>query len=1605
MASTKLRKYNAIPRGDDKKAIDALTRIAETLTGATGDKLEKALTLRDLEALDLVTIQKGLNKQGGQFTNIIKVGDTVTEADLPAKPVNFGAVGTYSNILLSWDTPTYKGHSTTEIYRSDTDVLGASVFIGSTISSLYGDPVGTNSSYYYWIRHVNINGDKGPYNDTSGVFAETAPDIDYLLEQLANQINTSHLAVELRNDIDWISKPDGIRDALFKVDGVVDTLNMPDTGLVDQAFAARSDLQALGVDTSYIRDGIQATNKELLNIGSAVHNFRKSYEERAANGERLIDASVYIDPDTGLIINRAFSYTDESYTNAQLLIDGVDGKIELAVSRVVDLEDKSTLADATFEVLAGQINSRATYTEVENAVSSGIAALVPKYSFQFNSDTEGFTGVSHNASGWISSTAASPATSPAISYLIEDYPTFRMLVRLQTGGIWNGLITAGGETIPVPAPSVENSWEVITVKAISAGTITSVTFDLGDADIDYIEIAKQGSNDLALDGLTARVTVAEANLSAIDGTYITGIVTTWYNGGEIITSDVNTLINSFDSTYSVSATITDINANGTVSKANSAQTWVNAADANIRDVVLSYNSEEGITNVSVDLDGLNGRITNQVFAIGGLEQDIYSAKQAALTQEYYMHLLRAGGEIGDAKLALANTQLRAYVDNNGDVVAEQLTQLLALGYGNEANIQSLNSAIVSESSTRLASITTLQGSFNDVNGRVDDVTTLNLSADSALIQRFVNVEAGVEGADGRIQDVINLNVLPSSVLAQKFTTIDGAIYKPGTTDLLSQALFNDVVNLNLAADSAIISKFTTIEATVNNADTGVAATSGKLTDLIDLTLDSTSAIITKFTALDGAVFDAQGNSISAGLFDDIITLNLSGTSALVERFTTLESTIYDEFNAPKWVAGITGLQTALSYNNGAIAIDATDVYVIDGAGNQQGIQQYTEVVADNAVENAPVTAIWRVKTTINQVTGGFGLYNDGTKTSFLVSANNFAVINPDNQTARALLATSVGVPNVPDGVYIDTAFINQAFIKTITSEHVNSDYVNALNIDVAGKLTASGVDFNGGTFTIGLNGDVIAKNITIQDSLGNTILSSGGTVNIAYSGLSGLPTLGNLAGLNTVDFATQVTNKNNIFRQTTTPLSGVKSGDLWFDTDDNFLYRRGTSSWDLIGPSSLGDLDNVASSKLNNIQEGATQNIIIRQDATPSVGLFSTGDIWTTVGSPQRLYIHDGSAWQLQSNNTTNTNQLTDGASLGATAFWASITGTGKPADNADVTASAFTQSILEANAGLSANNYSTFIDAAYIKNLLVDQLIAANIYANNIEGDVVDSSVANITTPITINASTSKEVFRVDIKHVAEFARIFILSGVRVRHDNGTGPTSTFTAQLFVDGVHANSYTFVDTTESRNESITLAAYLPENAIVGSHTVSFKIVTGSDDKVVVPQQSIFFNTFKEGSTYSNLVVNEGAVVGESPPGNECVCEDMYLVDGLLAKDAMQGDVIDVTDLGPLFKGAIQGIKHGNIRPCVRMQSASGAIWKGSIETPITRQDGSVFYPLDALNEMVYVSIDNQEYWEPITSVVEIGELPIVRIYVGNISYAAGQEANKRILTHNIFEKP
>lgn len=155
--------------------------------------------------------------------------------------------------------------------------------------------------------------------------------------------------------------------------------------------------------------------------------------------------------------------------------------------------------------------------------------------------------------------------------------------------------------------------------------------------------------------------------------------------------------------------------------------------------------------------------------------------------------------------------------------------------------------------------------------------------------------------------------------------------------------------------------------------------------------------------------------------------------------------------------------------------------------------------------------------------------------------------------------------------------------------------------------------------------------------------------------------------------------KNNIYNQTSEPTGGTyTTGDLWIDTDSNptTIAQWNGTAWVLVASyvnttSQLTDDAGLGTTATWNGVTGtgkpadnATRNVVTYSATAPAAPV--NGAIWVdTSTNPYTAKVRVAGAWQIASNYTSNTNQLTDGAGLGTTAIWEYISGTGKPEDNA----------------------------------------------------------------------------------------------------------------------------------------------------------------------------------------------------------------------------------------------------------------------------------------------------------------------------------------------------
>lgn len=182
---TRLPAVPDVPGEIDPALADFLRALKETVEvyrGERGDKLDSVVTVRDLWQTGVVNVQG----DDGSILSYEEVdrphpvlaarGEGQGVAATPATPTGLQVTPTTVNVLVEWDQPSYPGHWQTEIWRSQTNDLGQAVKIGVSRTLLFWDALGlTNTTRYYWVRHVNVAGVPGPYNSgpTSGASATT----------------------------------------------------------------------------------------------------------------------------------------------------------------------------------------------------------------------------------------------------------------------------------------------------------------------------------------------------------------------------------------------------------------------------------------------------------------------------------------------------------------------------------------------------------------------------------------------------------------------------------------------------------------------------------------------------------------------------------------------------------------------------------------------------------------------------------------------------------------------------------------------------------------------------------------------------------------------------------------------------------------------------------------------------------------------------------------------------------------------------------------------------------------------------------------------------------------------------------------------------------------------------------------------------------------------------------------------------------------------------------------------------------------------------------------------------------------------------------------
>ena len=175
--------------GQQRRFAEAVSDNLDTLTGRRGNLIDRAVTFRDLIEVGILKKSSSLTTygDGGGGTTDVTPDDDEDGVDQQTTPTSLAATGGFGVIQLNWQLTRYAGHDYVEIYRAQKTGTAIPTLsdaqAGGVYDRYYGDTyfyqdtrVGSNETYYYWVRAVNRNGVVSGFSDAAN--ATTA--IDYI---------------------------------------------------------------------------------------------------------------------------------------------------------------------------------------------------------------------------------------------------------------------------------------------------------------------------------------------------------------------------------------------------------------------------------------------------------------------------------------------------------------------------------------------------------------------------------------------------------------------------------------------------------------------------------------------------------------------------------------------------------------------------------------------------------------------------------------------------------------------------------------------------------------------------------------------------------------------------------------------------------------------------------------------------------------------------------------------------------------------------------------------------------------------------------------------------------------------------------------------------------------------------------------------------------------------------------------------------------------------------------------------------------------------------------------------------------------------------------
>ncbi|EMN7265495.1 hypothetical protein WB881_000034 [Vibrio parahaemolyticus] len=410
-------KFQSIPHKKGSDAVmDAVADNLEQLIGMRGEGGKKAVLWEDMKKLGFADYRNGKlqstinipSSDGGS-------GDPIgEEVQTPTTPQNLVVKSGFGIALLSWDTAPYKGHAYTEIYQARDNVFANAIVVQTTPSSVASLPIEPTGDYYYWIKFVNLKGERSAINSINGTHAKSVVDPQYYLDLIIKEMEEHPELIplpEALEGIDFSSIPDA--ETIENIDVLLAEAAMQNAVTVDKESAFRRE------ENRTLRAEIETNYYTAVETDKAMAVLRESVTSQIEENETSILAQIKREYATKVEVDSALSALRES-VKSEIQSNGESILAQVGQEFATQVELDKAISTAKLD-LETQLGDSISGIEQNYATNAKLTSAISQLNTSLSASIEGVeSNLSTNYKTWVDTEKAINIATNSLSSKIGE---------------------------------------------------------------------------------------------------------------------------------------------------------------------------------------------------------------------------------------------------------------------------------------------------------------------------------------------------------------------------------------------------------------------------------------------------------------------------------------------------------------------------------------------------------------------------------------------------------------------------------------------------------------------------------------------------------------------------------------------------------------------------------------------------------------------------------------------------------------------------------------------------------------------------------------------------------------------------------------------------------------------------------------------------------------------------------------------------------------------------------------------------------------------------------------------------------------------------------